>query len=723
MSYLKALGVFRLVAEQTDPFARLSWQGGVARLHTSLNEEGVLQFFLEKYRPSPIVGPWGARSGFYPGSSESSARRALQVIEASGHERLKPYRMIIAAVRGVLDRLRITEKKDLDKGDTYLRLLRELRNELPDSDQCEPTAAWLDTVYIITDEDRRFPPLLGTGGNEGSGSYMSNFCQLVATLVVDRQADDGVRAALLGEPAPVRADITVGHFAPGAIDGPNSSIGFSGGGGANPWDFLLAIEGSLLFAGAAARRLGNATHAQAAFPFTVQSIPVGYGTAAISEDTRAEIWMPEWTTPVTFGEIKQLLSEGRAQLGRRQASTSVEFARAAVTLGVDRGIDGFHRYSFLKRNGLSFFAAYLGRLPVRQVPGARLLDQLDVWLNAYRRIADDTDTSPRFGAALRSIDRATIDACRNGDSPLYMQAVLRSVGRAKRELAHGRKVREERPWVHPLGELSHDWLSACDDGSPQYRLAVSLASMPGRRDHHRPLRMYLEPVVRIGRNHWKYDNAVNGVVWTNTDLASNLAAVLIRRLREGANQPTPSSTPGGYSNDPLWAPMRFRPALADVLAFIEEDTNDVELTDLLWGLSAIDFANREFRFTRPVQMERLIPTDFALLKLVYLDQPIVRPGIEGSIKVKVRREPPIIALLQAGRLEEALEVACRRLYVSGLPPYLMAPIAGIAKRVAGVPSSTTRNHRLLAALLFPLRPRAIDRLVELTIREPNSNRP
>jgi CRISPR-associated protein Csx17 len=169
--------------------------------------------------------------------------------------------------------------------------------------------------------------------------------------------------------------------------------------------------------------------------------------------------------------------------------------------------------------------------------------------------------------------------------------------------------------------------------------------------------------------------------------------------------------------------MRFRPALADVLAFIEEDTNDVELTDLLWGLSAIDFANREFRFTRPVQMERLIPTDFALLKLVYLDQPIVRPGIEGSIKVKVRREPPIIALLQAGRLEEALEVACRRLYVSGLPPYLMAPIAGIAKRVAGVPSSTTRNHRLLAALLFPLRPRAIDRLVELTIREPNSNRP
>ena len=74
MSYLKALGVFRLVAEQADPAATMSWHGGACRLHTTLDRDGLTDFFLNGYCPTPVVGPWGARSGFFPGSSESSAR-------------------------------------------------------------------------------------------------------------------------------------------------------------------------------------------------------------------------------------------------------------------------------------------------------------------------------------------------------------------------------------------------------------------------------------------------------------------------------------------------------------------------------------------------------------------------------------------------------------------------------------------------------------------------
>ncbi len=36
MNYLKALGVFRLVAEKPDPDAKLSWHSGVACLHSTL---------------------------------------------------------------------------------------------------------------------------------------------------------------------------------------------------------------------------------------------------------------------------------------------------------------------------------------------------------------------------------------------------------------------------------------------------------------------------------------------------------------------------------------------------------------------------------------------------------------------------------------------------------------------------------------------------------------
>lgn len=44
MGYLKALGVFRLVAEQKDRSAALSWAGGVARLHTTPDRDGLIDF-------------------------------------------------------------------------------------------------------------------------------------------------------------------------------------------------------------------------------------------------------------------------------------------------------------------------------------------------------------------------------------------------------------------------------------------------------------------------------------------------------------------------------------------------------------------------------------------------------------------------------------------------------------------------------------------------------
>src|ERR1700723_2097212 len=83
MSYLKALGVFRLVAEQADPAATLSWRGGVACLYSKFDRDELVAFFLNEYRPTPIIAPWGARSGFYAGSSESTARQALDAIAAT----------------------------------------------------------------------------------------------------------------------------------------------------------------------------------------------------------------------------------------------------------------------------------------------------------------------------------------------------------------------------------------------------------------------------------------------------------------------------------------------------------------------------------------------------------------------------------------------------------------------------------------------------------------
>src|SRR5262249_50081568 len=84
MGYLKALGVFRLVAEQANPAAKMSWAGGVCRLHSALDREQLADFFLNRYRPTPILAPWNGGSGFYGGGAEP-----LDAIAASSSARLE----------------------------------------------------------------------------------------------------------------------------------------------------------------------------------------------------------------------------------------------------------------------------------------------------------------------------------------------------------------------------------------------------------------------------------------------------------------------------------------------------------------------------------------------------------------------------------------------------------------------------------------------------------
>ena len=719
MGYLKALGVFRLVAEQADPSATLCWKGGIACLTSTLDRDGLVAFFRDEYRPTPIVGPWGARSGFFPGGNESSAREALEAIKATTEPRFAAFRETIATVQRILRELEIHEGDDIDLGENQIQLMRACRNQLPDE-----VLNWLDAVYVLTTDAAKFPPLLGTGGNEGSGSYMSNFAQIVRSVLLNRPIDGAIAAALFAAPIAALADVTVGQFSPGGLNGPNSGVGFRRSrdkSRANPWDFLLAIEGTLMFAGRASRRLGNETEGKAAFPFTVDPTPAGYGSAADGENVRAEIWMPEWERPITLAELAHLLGEGSAQLGRRQARTGLDFARAAVTLGVCRGVGGFHRYSVVMRNGLSYFAAYLGRFPVREVPPARLLDQLDGWLGPYRRLAGGENVPPRFSAAVRRIDAAIFDVCRYEADAERMQAVLRAVGQAERELVNGPKVREEHSGLRPLGGLSSNWLDACDDGSSEFRLAASLAFLPGRKRRHRPFRMYLEAVLRSGRDRWQFDDTAPGVVWSKADLTTNLSAVLVRRLLDGtAEEPQLGDEDAERSLHPLWAPDRFRPALADVLAFLNHQTDDHKLAELLWSLPTVSVRGGEFRFRGHTQPVYAVPADFAVLKLVFLSGPAVRPGT--TTPLPIRNELRAATLLRAGRLDEAVEVACRRLQAAGLPTFVAGPIAGRVKRVQGFTRDPARARRLLAAMLFPLRNRDIDRLLVLSVRELESPR-
>ena len=60
-------------------------------LRTKLEREALEQFFLEEYRPTPIVAPWNGGSGFYPKDNTS----AIDTLSASQAPRFAEYRETI----------------------------------------------------------------------------------------------------------------------------------------------------------------------------------------------------------------------------------------------------------------------------------------------------------------------------------------------------------------------------------------------------------------------------------------------------------------------------------------------------------------------------------------------------------------------------------------------------------------------------------------------------
>lgn len=737
MNYLKALGVFRLVAEQGDKNARGHWQGETFVLESKFGRDELVTFFTGDYRPTPIVGPWGARSGFYPGSSESSARAALDAIVEAGASapRLIPFRDTIEAIRSLLKRHGFAEKvKDEDK----LQLMRICRNELPDE-----LMGWLDAVYLLTDEGRKFPPLLGTGGNEGSGSYTSGFAQLVVELLIRRTGDTALRTTLFDEPGARLEGASVGHFNPGAVGGPNSGQGFFGRGGVNPWDYLLALEGTMLFAAASVRRFGVDTADKAAFPFAANSVAVGYASAATTDETadssRAELWLPLWDAEITYPEIVRLFAEGRAQIGRRQARNAVEFALAACLFGVSRGVNQFVRYGFLKRNGLSYFAAPLGRVPVTPRPAARLLDDppLTQWVDKLRSACRDKDKTPaRYQAALRGIDRAMFEFANRSDQGdaadrRELVNVLAALGRAEKTLAGGLAFCRGK-FVRPIQRLHPDWLlrvgQAGNDGR-EFRLAAALASVLAEtKKGVGPMRVHLEPVEEKGaaKSPWvEWCPGSTSAVWTNRPLTDNLAAIFLRRFME--------SERAGIAG--LSLRHRVHASLPDVLAFLSDepgpkrDARDARLTELLWGLIGVQWSgewfmaneNRhELRRTFTVNARLVVPTEFALIRLIVEGIGLVPDG--KALRVGRRDESPVLRTTPIAEpfhrlarvpnpwaaLCEGTELAWRRLWADQLP----------VNKTYRQPVNVLDPLRLLAACLFPLRPVAKTQLVRHVITTP-----
>ena len=63
-SYLKALGIVKVLSRQADGSLTACWsEGDRFRIRTSLSPEEIAHFFLHDYSPSPLIDPWNGGSG------------------------------------------------------------------------------------------------------------------------------------------------------------------------------------------------------------------------------------------------------------------------------------------------------------------------------------------------------------------------------------------------------------------------------------------------------------------------------------------------------------------------------------------------------------------------------------------------------------------------------------------------------------------------------------
>ena len=736
-AYLKAIAVFRLVSEQADSTARGFWRGREFHLDSELDGEALERFFLEQYRPTPIVAPWNDGGGF----SEGERRIGINAILASVSPRLEDYRQTIreilswpefgggemtlgqmltevqtaanatsgraqAELHKLISDVKVaagnleslfslttqqinrhakpvyksvkklrTAAKKLNRSGGKDETVRLCRNQLPDR-----AVDWIDSAVVLrTTRDLKFPPILGTGGNEGHLEYTHWFAEKVADLLLGNHPPSAnlIRNALFAAPTGDLTRAPAGQLDPGRAGGYNQGPGveteeFP----TNHWNFVLAMEGAVAWAGSACRRHGVATYGAFCSPFTVFPKYVGYDSSSAGDEhrnaVRAEVWMPIWDRACRFEEFRSLLREGRVEWSGRPVNNALEFSEALAALGADRGISAFQRYSLINRRGKDYLALPSGRINVQQRAGVELLEDVD---RLVRHIDDfsrgfKSESPARFSSVRRQLDTAIYwFALRGGVERL--RDILVALGRFERYFA-ARDLRLDPKLDSPLFGLSPRWLLEANDGSLEFRIAAALASI-GPSGEVGPFRANLTPLNAI--KPWMWAEGSGQTAWSGGTLAHRMASTLKRRLMDAERLNCRSL--------PLCAGLRLHPEEAAV--FIQPGSVDESrLEDLLFACTMIDWRDSAAEVEtlesswRTATPNVVIPREYALLKHLF------------DPSVSARPEPSILNLLTADRTPEACDIAIRRLRASGYTPLRIAY------------SRNGEGIRLAASLLIPI---------------------
>uniref|UniRef100_UPI0025F7F451 type I-G CRISPR-associated protein Cas8g1/Csx17 n=1 Tax=uncultured Thiodictyon sp. TaxID=1846217 RepID=UPI0025F7F451 len=457
----------------------------------------------------------------------------------------------------------------------------------------------------------------------------------------------------------------------------------------NPWDFILMIEGAIIFKPTMTRKLGSTGNARMSYPFTVEASPIGAGSISSSDQkkTRAgasEVWMPLWSSRASYLEITGLLREGSARLGAKIPQDGLDMARCIAKLGIDRGMTGFQRFLFLKRSGDNDLAVPLNRFDLvrNSAPHVDLINDLEHanFLDLLRSSLQDKDSPTTLKSVITQLANALFALTRPGAEHLAIQRVLISLGKLVQTLAVSRKGQHI---IRLVPIISPAWIFAAYEDSAEFRIALALASLPHMTDHIAPVKWC------HSSDSWEWQPESSLHAWGKGTLTLNLVRIAVRRIVTTNRQ--------DHAGEPFTSLAALGARQSDIQAFLCEETDDEKVASLLQGLVWVKMPPGLPHFppepeviaddnpTPPPICYRVMKPFFASMWLLhYLNR---LPQDRGPL---LPDEMP--RLLIAGKVPEALATAWRRSRINGLGwPVGACPIG-----------PKMNGPRLLAALTIPI---------------------
>lgn len=706
--YLKALGVLKILSEQKDKNAKGCWTEDGFLLKTILAGDDLCDFFLEEYRPSPILAPWNGGSGFYYQEGKTTERDAetgkkkktglrdqattatktLDVIVSSKANRLQACVQIILALKQFLERFGFREAP---KEEEKLAFIQHLRNVMDDR-----YLEALDSCVAITEDKLMFPPVFGSGGNDGHLDFTNNFYQQIHRLIDTETGQPTpaskieIQNALFQKKMMGLSESAIGQFSPGHAGGPNNGNGFEGGGGINGWDYVLMIEGGLFFPSGVSRRLEHKDKAMLSFPFTVRATGSGAGNTALSDenDSRNEIWMPLWKNMVSLSELKFVFHEGRASLGRKNCRDGLDFAKAAALLGTDRGISSFQRFAFLKRSGKAYHATPLEKILVRNNPHAELITDLEKggWLIRMRMAAREKGSDAATQKMVRLLENQMFDLA-NHPNRTVINGLISVVGHAALHQAIRRKLLEKN---RNLPFLDSRWVKEADYGYPAFRIASALASIGTGESPS--LRLHVFPLATNDEWSLQENGKTKLCTWSHAPLTTEICRIAERRLLASHQ---------GKINFSLKGASPVNEAV--IAEFLNHPEMDKAILELLPGLCLV---RKHYPLPAGEKQEYMrTPLVYRLLKPFFCDHAdLVEAGLLPE-DVRLPLELSIIRYLSGNQVDRAITTAVRRLRVAGLEPPKALPDTG------GV-----HGKRLLTALMIPVHTKTLQSMAAATFK-------